>query len=59
MGYASLPPSERKKLTKAELLELANFLYSRYEGRYQKKLLNRKFGGMIIKMDTNHVKFNK
>jgi len=56
VGYASSSKPE-KKLTRIELLELANFLYSRYEAK--KKLLKNIDERPIIKMDTNHVKFNK
>lgn len=41
-----------KKATKTELLELANFLYSRYE--HKKKTLNKPAQREIINMDTNH-----
>ena len=51
MEQTQVPP---KKLTKQELLEWSNFLYSRYENKYRKKLLNKKLGREIIKLDSNH-----
>jgi hypothetical protein len=42
------------KLTKRELLELANFLYSRYE--HKKKDLNNTLNRATISSDTSHVK---
>jgi len=47
------------KLSKAELLDLANYLYSRYEAKYQQKLLSKKLGRAIIKMDTNYANTKK
>lgn len=47
------------KLSKQELLEWANFIYGRYEDKYRKRLLNRKLGRAIIKVDTNHDRLKK
>jgi peptide methionine sulfoxide reductase MsrA len=47
--------AKQKKLTKRELLELADFLYSRYQ---HKKSLNKNPKQSIIK-DTNDDKTNK
>jgi len=46
-----------KRLTKSELLDLANFFYSRYEQK--KKRLNKSAMKAIIKVDTIRDKLNQ
>lgn len=46
-----------KKLTKRELLELADFLYSRYQ--YNKKPLNKGSSKTILETETSHTKTSK
>lgn len=56
--------SETKKvsshsLSKQQLLELAGYLYSRYENKYREtRRLQKKYGRAIIQMDSNHDRFN-
>lgn len=45
--------TNKGKLTKRELIELANYLYSRYEA---KKLSIKNVNKVRMKMDTNHDK---
>lgn len=51
MAHSSAKTRITKKASKTELLELANFLYSRYE--HKQKQLNNTPVGEIINMDTN------
>jgi hypothetical protein len=50
-------PVDNKKLTKRELLELADYLYSRYQ--HSKKPLNKGSGHTIIETVTNNTKPSK
>jgi hypothetical protein len=50
-------PVDNTKLTKRELLELADYLYGRYQ--QNKKPLKKGSGQTILKIGTNHHKQNK
>jgi len=50
-------PVDNKKLTKRELLELADYLYGRYQ--YSKKPLNKGSGQTILATGTNNNKTSK
>jgi hypothetical protein len=49
--------SVSKKLTKQDFIELANYLYERYE--HKRKVLNKTPVKEIIKEDTNRENRNK
>jgi hypothetical protein len=50
-------PDNSKKMTKRELLELADYLYGRYQ--YSKKPLNKGSSQTILEIETNHTKTSK
>jgi hypothetical protein len=54
VAQVNTAPVDNKKLTKRELLELADYLYSRYQ--HSKKPLNKGSGQTILKTETNHIK---
>jgi hypothetical protein len=57
VAQVDIAPADNKKLTKRELLELADFFYSRYQ--QNKKSLKKGSGQTILKNGTNHHKQNK